>query len=185
MQFQSLCLSPFQFYRTYICQNHLPFFYIHSHFVLEFCKVLSAKTIFLSISCLCPGSKVISTFKQPKRHNKLAALVLLLSSEAATEDKTNTCADRPHPTYHRTQTTSVPENVESCCIKKHHNQHRRRRRIRTISNEKGSLDSFAPQVCFTPLYSVNCMCVFLYIFLHPSQKCPLLLLLLLQNLWEN
>ena len=32
---------------------------------------------------------------------KLAVLMLLLPSEATTEDKTNTCPDRRHPTYHR------------------------------------------------------------------------------------
>ena len=42
----------------------------------------------------------LSPFKQPKRRIKMTALMLPLPSEAAIEEKTNTCTDRRHPTSH-------------------------------------------------------------------------------------
>ena len=39
-------------------------------------------------------------FKQPKRRIQMAALMVTLSAEATTEEKTNTCTDRRRPKYH-------------------------------------------------------------------------------------
>ena len=42
-----------------------------------------------------------STYEQPKRRIKVAALMLLLLADTATVEKTNTYTGRSHPTYHR------------------------------------------------------------------------------------
>ena len=61
-----------------------------------------------------------TTFKQPKCHIKMAALMLPLQKEATIEKKTNTCKVQHHPTYHwRLQI--IQDNLESC-IKMHHNK---------------------------------------------------------------
>ena len=93
---------------------------------------------------------------------KLAVLMLLLLSEATTEDKTNTCPDRRHPTYHRRpqifqkiwihapRTTTINTDDE---------EETGQSRIR-----RGHWTRLPPQVCFTPLYSVHCMCLFFKTF---------------------
>ena len=41
-----------------------------------------------------------STYEQPKRRIKVAALMLLLLADTATVEKTNTYTGRSHPMYH-------------------------------------------------------------------------------------
>ena len=44
---------------------------------------------------------VLGTFKKSKHRIKIAAMMLPLPTEATSEEKTNTCTDWRHPTYHR------------------------------------------------------------------------------------
>ena len=86
---------------------------------------------------------IFSAFKRPKRRVEMATLMLLLPTEATTEEKTNTCTDPRCPAYHCTSRTQIIQENLHLCIKTRHNQHRRRRGDRKLEWERtnGSLTS--------------------------------------------
>ena len=108
----------------YVCDR------VKQHNMVHGCMVYTGHTKTATVSC---GTSQVTS----EHHIKMAPLMLLLLTETATEEQTNTSMQRHHPMCH-SRPQIVQENLD-LRFKMHHNQHRPWRGYRKILNGKGLL----------------------------------------------